>query len=158
MCVCVCLFVYVAFPRKKCLIRGETSSRAWQRPSVRPPSPSAAGLGRRLEPQRHRHLLVAEHLRARRADVHRHADLWNRTNGGVMSGGASPKNTERNNICRICAKFTGFARNLPNLLAIKGPRGCSPLRLPKLHKLGRIYAKFAEFVTAPFVTVPFVPI
>ena len=71
---------------------------------------------------------------------------WNRTNGGVINGGVSPKNTERNKIgrtcaktCRICAKFAKFV--------VGNKRRCKSI----------VFAKFAQICakfTAPFVTVP----
>ena len=37
----------------------------------------------------------------------------------IINGGVSPKNVERNNIGRVCAKLAGLARNRTNLLVIK---------------------------------------
>ena len=78
-----------------------------------------------------------EALRRMQAPVWvRMRQAWNRTNGGVINGGASPTIImERNNIGQTCAKFAGFARNLPNLLVTN--RGANPLRLPNVRKFAR---------------------
>ena len=60
---------------------------------------------------------------------------WNRTHGGVINGGVSPKLLERNTIDQICATLAGFARNLPNMWATKG--NVNPLCLPNLRKFAR---------------------
>ena len=50
------------------------------------------------------------------ASEHRRT-YWNGTNGGVINGGVSQKNTETCKIGRICAKLAGFAQHLREICA-----------------------------------------